>query len=104
MKKFDIIGMEAHGHDQREKNVFHKSRGFKMRVIHLAPGESIPECRMATHVVLVCMEGDAEVGAGDERITLSRGQGLVTEPTVMTMKSETGARLLGIQIAEGAGV
>ena len=101
MKKFDIIGMEVHGYDQREKNVLHQTPGFKMRVIRLAPGGSMPECRMATHVVLVCVEGCAEVRADGEEVTLSRGQCLVTPPATLTMESETGARLLGIQIAEG---
>jgi quercetin dioxygenase-like cupin family protein len=100
MKKFDIAGMETFGYDQREKNVFYQTREFKMRVIGLAPGESLPECEMASHVVFICLEGEAEVNVGQEKISLSTGQGLVTEPATVSMKTETGARLLGIQIAK----
>ncbi|OGD72439.1 MAG: hypothetical protein A2Y64_05025 [Candidatus Coatesbacteria bacterium RBG_13_66_14] len=93
--------MEVHSYDQREKNVLHQATGFKMRVIHLTPGGGMPECRMATHVVLVCVEGCAEVTADGEKVALSRGQCLVTPPATLTMESQTGARILGIQIAEG---
>jgi quercetin dioxygenase-like cupin family protein len=104
MKKFDIVGMETSGYDQREKNVFYQTREFKMRVIGLAPGESLPECDMASHVVFICLEGEVDVNVGEEKISLSRGQGLATEPSTVSMKTDTGARLLGIQIAKaGAG-
>jgi len=100
MKKFDIAGMETSGYDQREKNVFYQTREFKMRVIGLAPGESMPKCEMASHVVFICLEGKADVNVGEEEISLSTGQGLVTEPATVSMNTETGARLLGIQIAK----
>jgi len=100
MKKFDMAGMETSGYDQREKNVFYQTREFKMRIIGLASGESLPECEMASHVVFICLEGEAEVSVGEEKISLSTGQGLVTEPATVSMKTDTGARLLGIQIAK----
>ena len=99
MKKFDIAGMEMSGYDQREKNVFYQTREFKMRVIGLAPGDSLPKCEMASYVVFICLEGEAEVSAGEEKISLCTGQGLVTEPATVSMRTGTGARLLGIQIA-----
>jgi len=104
MKKFDMAGMETFGYDQREKNVFYQTREFKMRVVSLAPGESLPECEMASHVVFVCLEGEAEVSVGEEEISLCTGQGLVTEPAAVSMRTETGARLLGIQIAKARAV
>lgn len=92
--------MEISGYDQREKNIFYQTREFKMRVIGLAPHKSLPKCEMASHVVFVCMEGKVEVSIGDEKIPLSNGQGLVTEPATVSMKTDTGARLLGIQIVK----
>lgn len=102
MIKFDVAGMETSGYDQREKNVFYQAPEFKMRVIVLAPGESLPKCEMASHVVFICLEGEAEVSVGDEKIPLSNGEGLVTEPATVSMKTDTGARLLGIQIMKTA--
>jgi len=99
MQRFDIAGMKSYGYDQREKNVFYETGEFKMRVIELAPAKSMLECEMMSYVVFVCIEGEAEVSAGGERITISRGQCLVTEPTTLSMKTNAGARLLGIRIA-----
>jgi len=102
MKKFDIAGMETSAYNHREKNIFYQTHEFKMRVISLAPGESLPKCEMASHVVFLCIEGQAEVSVGEKKRSLSTGQGLVTEPSTVSMKTDTGARLLGIQIAKAS--
>ena len=100
VKKFDLGRIKAFPYDQREKNIFYQTREFKMRVIDLAPDESLPKCEMASHVVFICFEGETELSVGEDKISLLRGQGLVTEPSTVSMKTETGARLLGIQIAK----
>lgn len=101
MKLFDITDMEAYGYEQRSRNVFHEAPEFKMRVIDLAPGGSMPLCEMASHVVFVCVEGEASVTVDGDEVSLTPGQGLVTEPATLSMRSDTGAKLLGIQIAPG---
>ena len=98
MKKFDFVCMEAHEYEQREKNVFFEAHGFKMRVINLAPGERMPECNMASNVIYVGVEGEAEVIIGMESMTISKGQCLVTEPATVSMRTEEAVRILGIQI------
>lgn len=104
MKVFDVADMESQGYDQRAKNVFHQTPEFKMRLIELAPGGSIPLCEMASHVVFVCMEGEATVTVDGTEATLTPAKGLVTEPATVSMRSETGAKLLGIQISPSADV
>ena len=99
MNLFNIAIMKTYEYDQREKNVFYETRDFKMRVIDLAPGESIPQCDMASYVIFVGIEGEAEVVVGTEQTCVSRGQCLVTEPATLTMRTNVGARLLGIQMA-----
>ena len=98
MKKFDITGMIAHEYDQRGKNVFYETPEFKMRIIALEPGQHMPRCDMMSFVVFVCIEGDAEVYVGIDKVSISAGQGLVTEPATISMETKRGARLLGIQI------
>ena len=61
MKKFDMVHLDAHEYGQREKNVFYETPEFKMRVIDLAPGQSLPRCYMTSYVVFLCIEGKAEV-------------------------------------------
>ncbi|MHB8870205.1 MAG: cupin domain-containing protein [Thermoleophilia bacterium] len=104
MKMFDLTDMEAYGYGQRSKNVFHEAPEFKMRVIDLAPGGSIPLCEMTAHVVFVCVAGEALVTVEGDEVSLKPTQGLVTGPATMSMRSPNGAKLLGIQItaAEGA--
>jgi mannose-6-phosphate isomerase-like protein (cupin superfamily) len=100
-KRFDIANMLAYEYDQREKNVFHVTPEFKMRVISLGPGESMPKCDMASYVIFVGIEGEAEVDVGTDRVVISRGQCLVSEPATLSMRTNPGARLLGIQVAKG---
>ena len=99
-KRFDIVSMKAYGYDQREKNVFYITPEFKMRLISLGPGESMPKCDMASHVIFVGIEGEAEVDVGTNRFALSRGQCLVSEPATLSMRTIAGARLLGIQVTK----
>lgn len=99
MKVFDITDMEAYGYELRSKNVFHETPEFKMRVVDLPAGGSIPQCEMAFHVVFVCVEGEALVTVNGEETSLTPGKGLVTTPATVSMRSDTGAKLLGIQIA-----
>jgi len=98
MNTFDINDMEAHGYEQRSKNVFHQTPEFKMRVVDLAPAGSIPLCEMASHVVFVCVHGEALVTVDGEEVSLTPAKGLVTEPATVSMRSDVGAKLLGIQI------
>jgi quercetin dioxygenase-like cupin family protein len=103
MKTFDIADMAVYGYDERLRNVFHEAPEFKMRVIDLAPGGSIPLCEMASHVVFVCVAGQALVTVDGEEALLNPAQGVVTEPASVSMRTDTGARLLGIQITASPG-
>ena len=98
MKVFDVTDMDAYGYDQRSRNVFHEVPEFKMRVIDLPPGGSIPRCKMASHVVFVCVEGEALVTVDGDEVSLTPAKGLATEPARLSMRSDVGAKLLGIQI------
>jgi quercetin dioxygenase-like cupin family protein len=98
MKVFDISDMKAFGYEQRAMNVIHEAPEFKLRVIELAPGGNIPLCEMASHVVFVCFEGEATVTIDGEETVLTHAKGLVTKPARVSMKSEKGAKLMGIQI------
>ncbi|MEL7667001.1 MAG: hypothetical protein AAGU73_02210, partial [Actinomycetota bacterium] len=88
MKMFDIGNMDALGYDQRSRNVFHETPEFKMRVIDLLPGGSIPLCEMASHVVFVCVDGEAFVTVNGEEAGISPGQGVVTEPATVSMRTD----------------
>ncbi len=98
MKVFDLKEMEAHPLEERDKNVFYRAEEFRMRVVELSPGEEIPSCEMESYVIFYVVEGSAQVGVNEERTELEEGQCLITEPATMSMKTEKGVKIMGIQI------
>jgi len=73
--------------------------GIKMRTIILEPGEEIPPCEMKTRGVFQVLEGGLNISVNDGTHPLSEGFCLVSEPATISMRSDNGSRLLGIQIA-----
>jgi len=99
MRIFDIRAMESHSYDKREKNVFYQTPQFKARIIELPAGGGMPTCEMASHVLFYVVRGEAEVQVNGEIAALREGQCLDTEPATISMKTKSGVRILGIQIA-----
>ena len=100
MKMFDLDEMTAHPYEEREKNVFYHAKEFKTRVIELPPGGRIPLCEMAEHVIFYVLNGEARLSVNSEEVVLKEKQCLITEPATISMKTERGAKLMGIQIAK----
>ncbi len=98
MKVFDLMAMEAHTFEEREKNVIHRSREFTARIISLPAGGVIPPCEMASNVVFAVVSGKAVVKVNGEEAALDEGWCLISEPALFSMRSEEGARILGIQV------
>jgi len=101
MRVFDLRTMSSHQYDEREKNVFYQAPQFKARIIELPAGGSMPTCEMASHVLFYVIQGEAEVQVNQESAILKDGQCLITEPATLSMKTDNGVRILGIQIAAG---
>lgn len=95
MEIFDLSKM-------KEKQAIYEEEEFKIRHIILSEGEKIPSCDMSTYVIFVVLHGEAEVTVDDESVTLSKGKCLITEPATLSMKTEKGVKILGIQISKGA--
>lgn len=96
---FDLKGMEVHPLEEREKNVLYRSRNFSARIIPLPPGGRIPPCEMASNVVFAVISGKVTVQVNGEEAVLEEGWCLIAEPAVLSMRSDGGARVLGIQVA-----
>lgn len=99
MKVFDLNEMTAFPYEQRDKNVFYQTREFKTRIIELPPGGQMPTCEMAYHVIFHVLNGEARVTVNSETVELKEKQCLITEPATISMITEKGVRLMGIQIA-----
>ena len=100
MKVFDLNEMTAAPYDQRGKNVFYQAKEFKTRIIELSPGGQIPTCEMASHVIFYVLSGKAKVKVNKETVVLKEKQCLITEPSTISMKTDNGVRLIGIQITK----
>ena len=100
---FDLKAMPAFPYEQREKNVFVSKPGFKARIIDLPPGGNMPECDMPAAVLFSVVSGQAEITVDGVTTPLGEGMCLIGEPGRYSMRTVTGVRLLGVQLAAGQG-
>lgn len=98
MKIFDLNAMHAFPYEERHKNVLFSTPEFKTRIIELPAGGEMPQCEMAQYVVFMVVEGAARVTVNRQESELLTGQCLITEPATLSMKTEKGVKILGIQI------
>jgi len=98
MKVFDLNKISAFPYEQREKNVFYQAKEFKTRIIELPPGGQIPTCEMVSHVIFYVLGGEARVTVNSKTVELKEKQCLITEPATLSMTTEKGVRLMGIQV------
>lgn len=98
MKIFDLMELEAEGYENRNVNVFFKNDLFKTRIIVLKAGGKIPECKMESFVMFYVVKGEVLIKKNDESSILRENQLFITEPSLLSMETTSGARLMGIQI------
>jgi quercetin dioxygenase-like cupin family protein len=96
--------MSYENYENRAKNVFFENNSFKTRIVGLEPKQSIPKCDMKSFVLFYVLSGEVEVTKNNESAILKDGHLLITEPAILLMKTETGAKLLGIQICKNTGM
>lgn len=99
MKVFDLSQIKAFPYEKREKNVLYKSEGFKTRIIELPPGGKMPPCEMSEYVIFVVLDGEVMVEVNSDNMSLKEKHCLITEPATLSMQTQKGVRILGIQIA-----
>ncbi|OGD16890.1 hypothetical protein A2V47_05700 [Candidatus Atribacteria bacterium RBG_19FT_COMBO_35_14] len=98
MQAFNLKTMKSHPYEERDKNVFYKAKEFKARIIELPPGGEMPTCEMLSYVIFYVVKGTAEAKVNQEKIILKEGQCLITEPAILSMKTQDGVKMMGIQI------
>ena len=98
MQTFNLETMKSHPYEERDKNVFYKAKEFKARIIELPPGGEMPTCEMLSYVIFYVIKGTAEAKVNQEKIILKEGQCLITEPAILSMKTQDGVKMMGIQI------
>jgi len=98
IKIFNIKSMKAYPYEEREKNVFYKTKEFKTRIIELPAGGEMPTCEMSSYVIFYVVEGSAEITVNQEKVNLKEGQCLITEPATLSIKTDNGVKIMGIQV------
>jgi len=98
MQIFNLDSIKTFPYEKRDRNVFFETKEFKTRMINLSPGEKIPECEMASYVIFIVIEGKSEIKVNGKKTVLEPNQCLITEPSLISIKTASGARLIGIQI------
>ncbi|MDD3058787.1 MAG: hypothetical protein PHO72_10755 [Sphaerochaeta sp.] len=98
MQIYDLMDFEAKAYEQRQSNVLYQNDTFKMRIIVLEAGGRIPACHMDTHVLFSVVQGTVRITRNGETAVLKENQVCITEPATLSMESDSGARLMGIQI------
>lgn len=98
MQVFDIKTMVSYPYEERDKNVFYKTKEFKTRIIELPPGGEMPICEMVSYVIFFVVTGVAEVKANQEIVNIKEGQCLIAEPVTLSMKTENGVKIVATQI------
>ena len=101
MQIFDLKAMKTYPYGERDKNIFYKTREFKARIIELPAGGEMPTCEMASYVIFYVIEGAAEVRVNQEIINIKEGQCLITEPATLSIRTNDGVKIMGIQVVKG---
>ncbi len=98
MRVLDFHEISGHSHAERDKDILYEGSDFKTRIIELSPGDEMPPCEMADHVIFYVVEGQTVVEVNGEKAAIGEGQCLITEPATLSMRTETGVKIMGIQV------
>ena len=98
MNVFDMMDLNALPYEKRGQNVFFEVDEFKARIIELKPGQSMPDCQMASYVLFYVVQGEIQIIKSGVRSDLKEHQVFITEPTLLSMESVNGVRIMGVQI------
>ena len=101
MEIFDLNDSNVYPFEERDKNVLFQSGTFKVRLIQLAAGGEIPPCVMAVNVIFCVLQGEGVITVNDKTNEVKPHSLIITPPATISMKSDEGMRVLGIQIAGG---
>ena len=98
MEIFDLNDSDIYPFEEREKNVLFQSGTFKVRLIRLEAGGEIPPCTMAMDVIFCILQGKGLITVNEQSNQVKPHSLIVAPPVTISMKSDEGMRLLGIQI------
>ena len=60
----------------------------------------MPTCEMASYVIFYVIKGTVEVRVNQEKVSIKEGQCLITEPATLSMRTNDGVKIMGIQVVK----
>jgi quercetin dioxygenase-like cupin family protein len=101
MEIFDLNDSNVYLFEERDKNVLFQSGIFKVRLIQVEAGGEIPPCAMAMNVIFCVLQGEGVITVNESSNQVKSHFLIITSPATISMKSDEGMRVLGIQIVGG---
>jgi len=101
MEILDLNDLSVYPFEERDKNVLFQSGTTKVRLIQLDAGGEIPPCAMAMNVIFCVLQGKGIITVNEKSNQVKPHSLIITPPTTISMKSDEGMRVLGIQIVGG---
>jgi mannose-6-phosphate isomerase-like protein (cupin superfamily) len=101
MEIIDLNDSNVYPFEEREKNVLFQSGTFKVRLIQLQAGEEIPPCARVMNVIFCVLQGEGSITVNEKSNQVKPHSLIITPPATISMKSNEGMRVLGIQIGGG---
>ncbi len=98
MEIFNLQSMKSYPYKERTKNIFYKTKEFKTRVIELAAGEKMRDCKMESYVIFYIVSGSAIISVNEKKNNLKEDQCLITEPATLSITTKHGVKIMGVQI------
>lgn len=98
MVTYNLKELEPAEFEDSPQKIFYEGDNFTTRIIKLSVGSEIPDCEMSASVIFVVISGRVKVKVNNESSELNEGECLVTESATLSMQSEEGAKVMGIQI------
>lgn len=96
MKVLDLEELKP----EENSEVFYEVEEFSGRVVELPPGGNMPPCEMDSYVMFYAIAGEATVTVDGEEARLQKGTSMVTGPATLSLETEKGVRILGVQVTE----
>jgi quercetin dioxygenase-like cupin family protein len=101
MEIFDLNDTLVHPFEERDRNVIFQHETFKVRLIQLKAGGHIPPCAMAMNVIFCVLHGKGIITVNEKANEVRLHSLIVAPPATISMMSDEGMRVLGIQIVGG---
>ena len=101
MEILDLNDLSVYPFEERDKNVLFQSGTTKVRLIQLDAGGEIPPCAMAMNVIFCVLHGKGIITVNEKANEVRLHSLIVAPPATISMMSDEGMRVLGIQIVGG---